>query len=57
MTLYLDGLAWYSATALALVLVPSAVVQIFSASWNKIDEVLTKPVAILHGLLLGTYHR
>ena len=57
MTLYLDGLAWYSATALALVLVPSAVVQIFSASWNKIDEMLTKPVAILHGLLLGTYHR
>ena len=36
---------------------PNAIVQIFSARWNKIDEVFSWPVAILHGLLLGTLHR
>jgi hypothetical protein len=56
-TFYMDGLGWYSATALGLVLISSAIVQIFSARWNKIDEMLTRPAIIFHGLLLGIYHR
>lgn len=47
----------YSILTLLLVLLPNAIVQIFSARWNKIDEVFSWPVAILHGLLLGTLHR
>ncbi len=54
-TFYLDGLAWYSATALVLVLAPSAIVQIFSARWNKIDELLTRPAAIIFAGNLCTY--
>ena len=47
----------YSLLTLLLVLVPNSIVQIFSARWNKIDEAFSWPVAILHGLLLGTLHR
>ena len=47
----------YSILTLLLVLLPNAIVQIFSARWNKIDEVFSWPVAILHGLLLGSLHR
>ena len=56
-TFGLDSLWLYCGITIVLVLVPNIIVQIFSARWNKIDETLTGPVALLHGCLLGTLHR
>lgn len=57
MTFWCSGEQAYSILTLVLVLAPSAVVQVFSARWNKIDEVFSWPVAAAHALLLGTLHR
>lgn len=56
-TFWCSGEQAYSILTLVLVLAPSAVVQVFSARWNKIDEVFSWPVAAAHALLLGTLHR
>ena len=56
-TFWLDGLVVYSIVTLILVLVPNAIVQVFSARWNKMDDIFNRPVAIIHGLLMGTLHR
>lgn len=56
-TFWYGGQPIYSIVTLLLVLVPNAIVQIFSARWNKIDETFSWPVAIVHSLLLGTLHR
>ena len=56
-TFWYSGQQAYSILTLVLVLAPSAVVQVFSARWNKIDEVFSWPVAAAHALLLGTLHR
>ena len=53
----MDGLIPYSIVTIILVLVPNAIVQVFSARWNKMDEIFNRPVAIIHGLLMGTLHR
>jgi len=56
-TFWLDGLVLYSIVTIILVLVPNAIVQVFSARWNKMDDIFNRPVAIIHGLLMGTLHR
>ena len=56
-TFLLDGLVWHGAATLLLVLAPNAIVQVFSARWNKIDGLYSRPVVGLHALLLGSLHR
>ena len=56
-TFWYAGQATYSIATLILVLLPNAIVQIFSARWNKIDGIFDWPVAVIHGLLLGSLHR
>ena len=56
-TFFVDGRLYLSIVTLLLVLLPNAIVQIFSARWNKIDDIFNWPLAIVHALLLGTLHR
>jgi len=56
-TFGMDGLIFYSIVTILLVLLPNAIVQVFSARWNKMDDIFNRPVAIIHGLLMGTLHR
>ena len=36
---WMDGLIPYSIVTIILVLVPNAIVRVFSARWNKMDEI------------------
>ena len=56
-TFFLDGHPQFCAATLVLMLVPNAIVQIFSARWNQLDEYSSKPITCIHGMLLGTLHR
>jgi len=56
-TFYYYGHYWYSAITVVLILLPNAIVQVFSARWNQIDDSMSRPVGIIHGLLLGIIHR
>lgn len=52
-----DGYYWYALITLFFVFMPTIIVQIFSIRWHHMDDMLSKGVWALHGLLLGVLHR
>ena len=52
-----DGYYWYSLITVCLVLFPTVIVQIFSARWHIMDEVMDYATWIIHYSLLGVLHR
>ncbi len=56
-TYLFDGYYAYAFVTAVLVLLPTAVVQVFSVRWHVMDEVFDRGVAAVHALLLGLLHR
>ncbi len=52
-----DGYYAYAFITVCLVLGPTIIVQIFSARWHVMDELLDKATLVIHAVLLGLLHR
>ncbi len=57
MTYIYDGYYWYAVVTVFLVLVPTLLVQIFSVRWHQMDNMMTRPIWVIHSCLLGVLHR
>ena len=56
-TYFSDGYYWYCFITVCLVVFPTLVVQLFSARWHYMDELMDSGLWILHVLGLGVVHR
>lgn len=56
-TYFYDGLFYYGLITVGFTFIPTILVQVFSVRWHQLDQIMSRPLWVIHSCLMGVLHR